>query len=56
MTSKATYTRLSHTASWSQGIRLVAGMQRSANGCNPEAIPSRMSRLGKGFDPMAAGR
>ncbi len=56
MISKATYLRHPHTAKWSQGIGLVAGMQRSANGCNPEAIPSRMSRLGKGFDPMAAGR
>ena len=56
MKSNATYLKHTHPASWSQGMRLVAGMERSANGCNPEAIPSRQCRLGKGFDPMAAGR
>jgi hypothetical protein len=53
MKSNAIYRKHSHTTSWSQGMRLVAGIERSASGCNPEAIPSRLC---KGFDPMAAGR
>lgn len=56
MINHATYSGQSHTTLWSQGISLVAGMERSANGCNPEAIPGRAKRLGKDFDPMAAGR
>ena len=56
MINHAIYSGQSHTAIWSQGISLVAGMERSANGCKPEAIPGRTIRLGKGFDPIAAGR
>lgn len=56
MINHATYSGQSHTTPWSQGISLVAGMERSANGCKPEAIPGRAIRLGKGFEPIAAGR
>jgi hypothetical protein len=32
------------------------GMECSHIGSNPEATPSRAIRLGKGIDPIAAGR
>jgi len=49
MNSKATCSKHPQPIQWQP----VMGVEYCANGSNPEAIPSRLSR---GFDPMAAGR
>ena len=49
MNSTATFSKHPQPIQW----RPVMGLEFGSNGCNPEAIHSR---LGMGFDPTEAGR
>jgi hypothetical protein len=53
MTTITTYPKHPQPTRWSPVMGMFRGMECSSYGSNPEAI---LSRLGKGIDPVHAGR